>query len=172
MRKIARILVALLATAGAASAQIPTSGNIFVGYPVSQTRPYTAVTLNGWEGSLEGKFLPWVSSQTLARAMAPTILLDRLHAPLSAAHPLAKASEGIRTFLGRAFQYPSADLLPLCMCCLAQLILMTRKIQTLHSPARLIKGVAWRVQADDLHTNFFGTGENHFRFSTGIDIRF
>jgi hypothetical protein len=37
---------------------------------------------------------------------------------------------------------------------------------------RLIHGLALRVQADSLHTKFFNTGENHFRFATGIDIRF
>jgi hypothetical protein len=37
---------------------------------------------------------------------------------------------------------------------------------------RLIHGLALRLQADDIHTNFFSIGENHFRFSTGIDFRF
>jgi hypothetical protein len=37
---------------------------------------------------------------------------------------------------------------------------------------RLIKGLAWRLQLDNVHTDFFHTGENHLRFSTGVDIRF
>jgi hypothetical protein len=37
---------------------------------------------------------------------------------------------------------------------------------------RLIHGLAVRLQGDEIHTNFFDTGENHFRFSAGIDIRF
>ena len=37
---------------------------------------------------------------------------------------------------------------------------------------KLIKGIAWRVQGDELHTRFFGGGQNNFRFSTGIVFRF
>jgi hypothetical protein len=37
---------------------------------------------------------------------------------------------------------------------------------------KLIPAVAWRVQGDELHTQFFGTTQNHFRFSTGLVIRF
>src|SRR5579864_6047864 len=65
-------LVALVLVAGiVAEAQVPTSGNIFFGYsysggnvflssaPERQAASHTA-GLNGWEGSLEGKFLPWI----------------------------------------------------------------------------------------------------------------
>src|SRR5437667_1676512 len=59
-----------------AHAQVPTSGNIFFGYSYSggdvfaQTVPTPSFAafqpairsgnFNGWEGSLEGKFLPWI----------------------------------------------------------------------------------------------------------------
>jgi len=39
--------------------------------------------------------------------------------------------------------------------------------------ARLRHGVAWRVvQADWVHTSFFGDGQNNARISTGIVLRF
>lgn len=37
---------------------------------------------------------------------------------------------------------------------------------------KLIKGLAWRFQGDELHTRFFGGTQDHFRFSTGIVLRF
>jgi hypothetical protein len=37
---------------------------------------------------------------------------------------------------------------------------------------KLIKGLAWRLQGDELHTRFFGAGQDHFRFSTGVVFRF
>jgi hypothetical protein len=37
---------------------------------------------------------------------------------------------------------------------------------------KLIKGLAWRVQGDELHTRFFNGTQDHFRFSTGIVFRF
>ena len=45
----------------AASAQIPTKGNIFFGYSyMSADNNVSRANLNGWNASLEGKFLPWV----------------------------------------------------------------------------------------------------------------
>ena len=37
---------------------------------------------------------------------------------------------------------------------------------------RLLKGIAWRVQADSLHTDFFGKAQNNFRLSTGVVFLF
>ncbi len=37
---------------------------------------------------------------------------------------------------------------------------------------KLIKGVGWRIQGDELHTRLFGSTQDHFRFSTGIVFRF
>ncbi len=64
MRKTGPISLAVLLFAICASAQIPTAGNIFVGYSYENTnwkgidsslgRP----NLNGWEASLEGRVLP------------------------------------------------------------------------------------------------------------------
>jgi opacity protein-like surface antigen len=37
---------------------------------------------------------------------------------------------------------------------------------------KLIKGIAWRIQADDLRTAFFNTSQHDLRFTTGIVFRF
>src|SRR2546422_4927373 len=68
MRKAARLVLFIFSVAGVACAQIPTRGNIFAGYSYMRadsdvfpaTIPTSGVNLNGWEGSLEGKFLPWI----------------------------------------------------------------------------------------------------------------
>ena len=67
MRKIAVIAFTLILFAGLASAQVPTGGNIFVGYSFYSASPSTLdlasvgrPKLNGWNASLEGKMLPWV----------------------------------------------------------------------------------------------------------------
>ena len=64
MRKTACAIFGMFLFASLAAAQIPTSGNIFVGYSYENTnwkgldsglgRP----NLNGWEASLEGKVFP------------------------------------------------------------------------------------------------------------------
>src|SRR5256885_17163546 len=68
MRKAARLVLFIFSVAGVACAQIPTRGNIFAGYSYMRadsdvfpaTIPTSGVNFNGWEGSLEGKFLPWI----------------------------------------------------------------------------------------------------------------
>lgn len=37
---------------------------------------------------------------------------------------------------------------------------------------KLIKGIAWRLQADDLRTSFSNTSQHNLRFTTGIVFRF
>ena len=56
---VAMILFAALVTA---QAQIPTRGNVFFGYSYDRTpiSAFDTTNLNGWEGTLEGKFAPWI----------------------------------------------------------------------------------------------------------------
>src|SRR5215471_8148863 len=66
MRKIALITLALFVLTALAAAQIPTSGNIFVGYSFENTdwaglsSGLSRPNLHGWEASLEGKVFPHV----------------------------------------------------------------------------------------------------------------
>jgi hypothetical protein len=180
VRKIAGILFGFFMVAGMAQAQIPTSGNIFVGYSFSQTDSFGGTnSLNGWEASLEGKILPWVGivadfgagygndyysppcplggcglSGTSVRRYT-YLVGPRVSVPIKRFTPFAQALFGaahendlgntdnsFATAIGGGFDY------------------------------RLIHGLAVRLQGDDIHTNFFGIGENQFRLSAGIDIRF
>src|SRR4030088_1187937 len=61
LSKLSTIAFLLLLPA-AASAQIPTRGNLFFGYAYGSADFSSAgrTNLNGWNGSLEGKVLPWV----------------------------------------------------------------------------------------------------------------
>src|SRR3954468_7438615 len=60
MKSIVTLIVFLLPAA--AFAQIPTSGNVFFGYSYGSADFSSGdrTNLNGWNGSLEGKVLPWV----------------------------------------------------------------------------------------------------------------
>ena len=62
MRKIAAILISVFGLVIVASAQVPTSGNIFFGYSYYHT-PLSSIdtaNMNGWNGSLEGKVFPFL----------------------------------------------------------------------------------------------------------------
>jgi hypothetical protein len=207
MRKIAGVLAGILLVAGMAQGQIPTSGNIFVGYSYSggdvsasgcptvcppRATAFVPARLsagfNGWEGSLEGKFLPWVgvvldvsrhygsrdftvvcflqpgspqcppSPQTVHSNISTYLIGPRVSIPVGKFTPFAHALFGaghisdsgaasnsdtsLATAIGGGLDY------------------------------KLIKGLALRAQGDEVHTRFFSGGQDHFRFSTGIDIRF
>jgi len=59
MPKTACVAFTLFCFAALASAQIPTSGNLFAGYSYYNTNfGAQRQSLNGWEGSLEGKPFP------------------------------------------------------------------------------------------------------------------
>jgi opacity protein-like surface antigen len=195
VRKITKVALVALNLAVMAHAQVHTSGNIFFGYSYSggdasihggievQSASHSA-NLNGWEGSLEGKFLPWIgivadvsghygshNLQVCSFILPPcrlesvdtkryTILFGPqvsvsvgrftpfAHALFGAGHVSDSASgisnsdTSLATAVGGGLDY------------------------------KLIKGVAWRIQGDELHTRFFGSSQDHFRFSTGIVVRF
>src|SRR5580700_9056809 len=73
MRKIGLIVLALLLFAGLASAQIPTSVNVFFGYSYYNASALPVETgrsnLNGWEGPLRARSYPgsawWLTSANI-----------------------------------------------------------------------------------------------------------
>jgi len=61
-RNFAAVFFTLVLSAGLANAQIPTGGDVFFGYSYYNTNLSSVdrANLNGWEGSIEGKVVPWV----------------------------------------------------------------------------------------------------------------
>jgi opacity protein-like surface antigen len=188
MLKAACMGVALFCLAGMASAQVPTSGNVFVGYSFENTGS-SALKLNlsrpnlqGWEGSLEGKVLPWVGivadfsghygSQTYSMPTpngVETIKVTghelevlfgpRLSVPVGKFTPFGEIMGGIAHInTGGTLPGPS---------------------NTSFATAvgggidyRLVRLVALRLEGDYLVTRFFSTTQNNLRLSTGIVVRF
>lgn len=190
------VLIAIVLVAGiGAEAQVPTSGNVFFGYSYSggnvflSSAPERAAAshsagLNGWEGSLEGKFLPWIgivadlsghygshdlpvcgfvlppchissfSTKQYTVLFGPRVSVSVgkftpfAHALIGAGHVsdtgdgISDSNTSFATAIGGGLDY------------------------------KVIKGLAWRLQGDEIHTRFFGAGQDHFRFSTGIVFRF
>ena len=62
MRNVGFIVLTLLLSAGLASAQVPTSGNVFFGYSYYSTdlSSIDRANTNGWEASVEGKVIPFL----------------------------------------------------------------------------------------------------------------
>lgn len=188
MRKTAVIAFGILICSTFAVGQIPTSGNIFVGYSFENTnwsglhstlgRP----NLNGWGASLEGKVFPHLGivtdfsnrygSQNFTLATPngfrnvnvtghewEILFGPRLSVPVGKFTPFAEAMAGV-AHIHNGGTLPSSS-------------------NTSFGTAlgggldyRLIRLVAVRFEADYLGTRFFNTTQNALRLQTGIVIRF
>jgi len=187
--KIAAIVLALFLRTTVATAQIPTKGDIFFGYSYARAGlGYKRLNLNGWNGSVDGKLLPWVGivadiSGHYGSEDIPTICLNP-SGPCPP--PVIRAAANVHSF----------------SCSVPRLSLSVGKatpfVHALFGAAHLsasgsgfsdsqnsfatapgggidylfTHGIGWRVQADLLHTRFFTKTQNDFRFSTGLVLRF
>lgn len=189
MRKIPVIAFVLILLPAASRAQIPTGGNVFFGYSYSQGATFnglsgSGINMNGWEGSAEGKFLPWIGvvadfdwhygGRDLfgCTGLGCTPKKFRLNASRHEVlfGPRASISIGRYTpfaefLLGLAHQTDTGGGIS--------------NSDTTFSTAigggvdyKLVKGVAWRGQVDDIRSSLFHFTRNDIRISTGIVFRF
>jgi len=182
MRKLSLVSLFLILFAGLALGQIPTSGNVYVGYSYynADLSSLGRSSFNGWTASGEGKILPFVGivadvSEAYGSENVP-ILCPGPPCPSASIHaheqnflfgPRISASVGkIRPFaelmIGGA--HISAD---------------GGGSDTSFATAigggidyKIIRPVAWRFEGDYVQTRFFGTTQNNVRLSTGIVLRF
>ena len=187
MFKSACIGFAIFLFAGLAAAQAP-SGNVFLGYSFENTSSsalgldLSRPNLQGWEGSLEGKWLPWIGivadfsghygSQTFAEPTPngpqtvkvtghelEVMFGTRVSIPVGRFTPFAEIMGGIAHInTGGTFPGPS---------------------NTSFATAigggldyRLVRPIAWRVEGDYITTRFFNATQNNLRLSTGVVFRF
>jgi hypothetical protein len=172
-----------------ASAQIPTSGNVFFGYSYYNANSFTDSTqrssLNGWEGSLEGKVIPWVGivadfsrhygTETVLPNGVGTCAIGVVCAPVS-------VSSSIQTFLfGPRVSVSVGKFRPF-----AEAMFGGAHVSSNGGPSdtsfataigggldyKIIRPVAWRFQGDYVETRLFGATQNNVRLSTGIVLRF
>ena len=164
----------------AAEAQIP-SGNVFFGYSNSggEVGISDHKNFNGWEASLEGKFLPFlgVLADFSEHFGSDNVLV------CSVVCALGHVDTRRYTFLvGPRVSIPVGRFTPFAQAVFGAGHVSNNPLlgsDTSFATAigggldyKLIKGLAWRFQGDELHTRFYGSTQNHFRFSTGIVVRF
>ena len=185
MRTVPVVVWTMRSFAALASAQVPTAGNVFFCYSYYNTNLIGAgrATLNGWEGSLEGKVFPGVGivagfsghygSQNFVNSGAtcalgvvcPTTINPHVFEALFG--PRFSASFGkFRPFVEFAFGVAHASTgLPESDSSFATSVGGGLDY-------RIIRPVAWRFQGDYVSTHLFSAYENNVRLSTGIVVRF
>jgi Outer membrane protein beta-barrel domain len=163
-----------------AAAQVP-KGNIFVGYSYGSAdlNHDNRSNLNGWEGSLEGKFLPFIgivadfnglygsnnfpsSSQQIFKVDAREhnfLFGPRVSVSVGKIRPFAHALFGAGHVSVSATDYSASD---------------TSFAEAVGGgfDFKLVPLISWRFQGDYLQTRFFGNTQNNGRFSTGIVLNF
>jgi len=187
MRNVLVITATLFFFAGLATAQVPTSGNVFFGYSYYHTSLSSIDTANtnGWEASLEGHVLPFIAlvadfDAHYGSQNFPTVIdCPGVGCPL-AGTTNANLSEHNYLF-GPRVAVPVGKIRPF-----AEALFGTAHVNanaagsdTSFATAigggvdyKLIRLVAWRFQGDYLRTQFFATHQNNVRLSTGIAIHF
>jgi len=187
LRKNCTIIFTLLISTAICRGQIPRSGNAFIGYSYSGGQVFNPgpidVAMNGWEGTVEGKFLPWLggvvdfdwhygaaTTSCIGVGCSPQkfglngsrhnlLFGPRASTTLGKYTPFAQALFGFshQTDAGGGISTSSLGF-----------------SQALGGGVdyKLLQAVALRVQADWMRSHLFSGSQNNFRLSMGIVFRF
>jgi hypothetical protein len=188
MRKVGFIVFALLLFAGLASAQVPTSGNVFFGYSFYNTdlSSIDRANSNGWEASVEGKVIPFLGfvadfdshygSQNFPQC--PVVPVGGGPGGCSSFN----ASVTEHNFLfGPRVSFSVGKFRPFAEALFGGSHVNAGVAGSDSSFAtalgggldyKIIRPIAWRFQGDYVQTRFFGTTQNNIRLSTGLVLRF
>jgi hypothetical protein len=183
-RNVAAVFFALVLSAGLANAQIPTAGNIFLGYSYYNTNLSSVdrANLNGWEGSLEGKVLPWIGivadlSGHYGSQNFP-IVCPVIPGPCPAVN--LKVNEHNALF-GPRVSVSVGKIRPFAEVLIGIGHVSAQRAGSDTSFATAVGGgldyhlfplLAWRVEGDYVTTRFFSATQNNLQLSTGIVFRF
>jgi len=172
------LLIVLLTTA--AAAQIP-KGNVFFGYSYlrADLASGSSSNLNGWNGSLEGKFLPWIGivadlSGHYGSGQFP------ISCPPGTSPCTITVDTKIYSFVfGPRVSVSVGKITPFAHALFGASHISGDGSDTSFASAygggldyHLVPLVNWRFQADLLHTSFFSGTQNNVRLSTGIVLHF
>ena len=200
MSKIVAFACGFLICACAASAQLVPKGNVFVGYSYSRADVFpgsstfsTATqtgSLNGWEGSLEGKVFPFVGivADFSGHYGSQDFTTGCEAIPTPPCQPTsANAHANLNSYLfGPRVSFTVGRFTPFAEALFGAAHIREHAqgvglSQTDTSFATALGGgidykifapIAWRFQGDLLQTRFFSNTQNNLRLSTGIVLRF
>jgi len=170
----------------AARGQIPTRGTIFLGYSYmsADNNVGSRPNLNGWNGLLEGKFLPWVGIVAdLSGQYGSSDISLACPQTCPTSHP---SEHMLNVLFGPQVSVPVGKLTPFAHILggvshvnIGSTSLTSSASDTSFGDAfgggfdyKLVPMIAWRVQADLLQTRFFSNTQNNFRLATGIAFHF
>jgi hypothetical protein len=178
MRKGLFVGCVFLVLATLAGAQVPTSGNVFIGYSYYNADWLAGRTnLNGWTGSLEGKIFPHVGlvadfSQTFSRS--ETILCPGINCPIT------ESAHEYNMLFGPRVSFSVGKLRPFAEALFGVGHISANSASNTAFATglgggfdyRIIRPIALRFEGDYVGTRFFSTTQNNVRLETGVVFRF
>ena len=187
MRKNCTIIFTLLISTAICRGQIPRSGNAFIGYSYSGGQVFNPgpldVAMNGWEGTVEGKFLPWLGGVVdfdwhygSASTSCIGVGCSPMKFGLNGSRHSLLFGPRVSTNLGKYTPFAQA------------LFGFSHQTDTgggISTSAlgfsqafgggvdyKLLQAVALRVQTDWMRSHLFSGSQTNFRISTGVVFRF
>ena len=153
-------------------------GNVFLGYSYLNVDAASRSSLNGWNGSLEGKLLPFVGIVADLSGHYGTEDFGSCGAGCT-----IKATAHQHNFLfGPRVSVTVGKITPFAHYLVgASRISLNANLGSDTSFSHAVGGgvdfkpvpiIGWRVQGDFLQTRFFSGTQNNFRLSTGIVLHF
>lgn len=183
MRRIAVAVLVVFGLAGFATAQIPTSGNVFVGYSYydSNFAQHNA-GLSGWQGSLEGKIIPFLGivadfsgNYGSVNFTPPGVQCPTTGCPTNIHSHVDNFLFGPRASVSVGRWRPFAE----ALFGVAHISTNGLGSDTSFSTAigggldyKIIRPIAVRAEFDYVHTSLFSGTQNNLRVGTGIVVRF
>jgi opacity protein-like surface antigen len=188
--RIIAVALTLFALGSAGYAQVP-SGNVFVGYSymsadlISNSR----TNLNGWNGSVEGKVLPFIGLVADFSGHYGSAAVGQVFCPggtlVGGSCFTANATTNIHSFLfGPRVSVSVGKVRPFANVLIGAGHISESATGFSNSNTsfayalgggmdyHLIPLISWRVQGDLLQTRFFSDTQNNVRISTGIVVHF
>jgi hypothetical protein len=187
MRNYLVLVFILLSFATVGSAQIPTGGNIYAGYSYFNTNMagVDRQGLSGWEGSLEGKFFPFIGivadfSANYGNLKFPAPVL--VPCGVDIACPAVSVNSHVDNLLfGPRVSFSVGPVRPFAEAMFGAAHINTNGFGSDTSFATAIGGgldyrifhlLAWRFEGDFIRTDLFHSTQHNARLTTGIVLRF
>lgn len=188
MRKVALIACLVLSFSGFGFAQIPTSGNVFFGYSYlnSDVSVPNRTSMNGWEATVEGKFLPFIGLAADFSNYYGTPSFPVPSVPVCTLPPCPVVQENFNASEQHYLFGPRVSISVSKFRPFAEILIGAGHINA-HSEGsdtsfataigggldyKLLHILAWRFQGDYVRTSFFSSTQANVRLTTGIVVRF
>jgi opacity protein-like surface antigen len=192
MRRIAFMSLVVCLFAGLATAQVPTSGNVFLGYSFENTdwsglgSGLTRPNLSGWEASLEGKIFPHIGivADLSGHYGSENLGVLPVQPAGTSAENISVTGHELEVLFGPRVSIPIGKFTPFAEAFFGVAHIhnggaLPSSANTSFGTAlgggldyKIIRPIGVRMEADYVQTRFFSATQDNFRFSTGVVVHF